>query len=226
MTILLEWFANLQPENQLKAIALAGAAVAFLLGLLQYRQAQRWKRAEWVAQEMERFFADRAVHAALKMIDWGKRPVELYPNREKFDERYEIVTDDEIAEALKGHDERGAYLPREMAIRDIFDQFLDRLERIYAFIEAGVLRVDDVEPHLRYWAENIIAVSSSDPTKDRIIQLRRFIECYGFIGVQCLFARIVKRQNSALNFRRVTRRRHAWRTAKSRSKNSIQASRR
>ena len=42
-----------KPEDLLKAIALVGAAIAFAIGLAQYRRAQQWKRAEWVAQEMK-----------------------------------------------------------------------------------------------------------------------------------------------------------------------------
>jgi hypothetical protein len=48
----------LTPENQLKMAALLGASAAFMVGLIQYRKAQRWKRMEWVAKEMDVFFAD------------------------------------------------------------------------------------------------------------------------------------------------------------------------
>ena len=46
-------------ENLLKAVALVGAAVAFVVSLLQYRKAQQWKRAEWVAREMKAFLTRR-----------------------------------------------------------------------------------------------------------------------------------------------------------------------
>ena len=67
---MLTWFASLKPEDQVKVVAFLGAAVAFLIGLLQYRKAQRWKRSEWLATEMQAFFADPVVKAALYMIDW------------------------------------------------------------------------------------------------------------------------------------------------------------
>ena len=47
-----EWLVNLQADEQIKLMALIGAAIAFVSGLVQYRKAQQWKRAEWVAQEM------------------------------------------------------------------------------------------------------------------------------------------------------------------------------
>lgn len=60
------------PDDLLKAATLLGAAVAFVIGLIQYRRAQQWKRAEWVAQEMKGVFSDPLVQAALTMIDWGQ----------------------------------------------------------------------------------------------------------------------------------------------------------
>jgi hypothetical protein len=48
-----------KPEDLLKAVALLGAAIAFGIGLFQYRRAQQWKRAEWVAQEMKLLFGIR-----------------------------------------------------------------------------------------------------------------------------------------------------------------------
>jgi hypothetical protein len=64
-------FTTWVADDLLKAIALVGAAVAFVIGVLQYRIGQRWKRAEWVAQEMKGLFDDPLVKSALFMIDWG-----------------------------------------------------------------------------------------------------------------------------------------------------------
>jgi hypothetical protein len=58
-----------------KSVALLGTGVAFVAGLVEYAGAQRWKRSEWVAQEMRQFFGDEAVRRALLMIDWGEREI-------------------------------------------------------------------------------------------------------------------------------------------------------
>src|SRR5688572_10344789 len=66
-------------------VGVAGAAVAFSVGLKQYREAQAWKRSEFVASEMEKFFATPRVETACLLIDYyvirldqaGRRVVEV-----------------------------------------------------------------------------------------------------------------------------------------------------
>ena len=47
------------------------AIVGFAIGLMQYREAQRWKVAEFVANEFKEFEADPVVSNALTLIDWN-----------------------------------------------------------------------------------------------------------------------------------------------------------
>jgi len=188
MLDLAHWYAELTVENQLKVAALGGAAIAFVIGLLQYRKAQRWKRVEWTAKEMDAFFADPKVAMALKMIDWGAgRRIELYPNRANEAERFVVVRDDDLAKALRDHGMQ-EFSEDEAAIRDVFDHLLDRLERIHSFVEAGLLSQKDVKPYLYYWAVHVIAAKAGYTKVERIVQLRRFIRTYGYVGVQKLFA--------------------------------------
>lgn len=195
MSTLLRWFATLTPDGQLKAMALLGAIAAFVIGLLQYRKAQRWKRVEWIAKEMDAFFADAKVAIALKMIDWGARRIELYPNRANEGNRFRVVRDADLEKALRRHTKQAEmFTEDEAALRDLFDHFLDRLERIHSFVEAGLLSFKDVRPYLHYWAVQVVSADESDDTVKRIVQLRRFITTYGYSGVQRLFTALSGRE--------------------------------
>jgi len=108
------------------------------------------------------------------------------------EERLVVVSDDEIAEALKGHDERPAYTLKEVAIRDTFDHLLDRLERIDAFVEAKLISTADVRPYLRYWAYHVTLAREDESGNNRLIQLRKFILCYDYSGVQHLFRSLTR----------------------------------
>ena len=77
-------------KEDLEAIALLGGAVAFVAALWQYRIAQRWKRAEWIAAEMRAFLDDPWVRVTCTLIDWGARKVRLPPDAEV----EALVTDD------------------------------------------------------------------------------------------------------------------------------------
>src|ERR1700680_4730862 len=115
-------FTTWKADDLLKAIALAGAAVAFVIGLLQYRKGQRWKRAEWVAQEMKALFAEPLVQAALSLIDWSSIEIrKVFPNQDEEISRHKILSNDEINKALLPHWERGGFTPLEADIRSAFD---------------------------------------------------------------------------------------------------------
>jgi len=58
-------------------LTLGGAALAFLIGLLQYRRGQRWKRVALAAKEMKEMLADTKAATALTMIDWASRNFKL-----------------------------------------------------------------------------------------------------------------------------------------------------
>jgi hypothetical protein len=61
----------------LSVVGYAGAVVAFVIGLLQYRRGEYWKRSQFLAQEMREFFEDPRVENARTMIDWGVRDIPL-----------------------------------------------------------------------------------------------------------------------------------------------------
>jgi hypothetical protein len=171
--------------------ALIGASIAFFFGLLQYRKSQHWKRAEWVAQEMQLFFGDPAVNSALRMIDWSARRIELFPDHHDKAQRLVVVRDDDLAEALAMHPDRPeGFSEIEAAIRDLFDHLLDRLERINSFVEARLVSVQDVRPYLDYWAKHVVCAVEGDPKVDRLVQLRRYIRYYDYSGVEKLFTQI------------------------------------
>jgi hypothetical protein len=189
------WFLTLKPEDQLKAVALIGASIAFVIGLVQYRKSQRWKRSEWVAQEMQAFFSDPSVKTALQLLDWGSRRAELFPGRDKPDERFVIVRDDDLAKALAYHSDRPeGFTEAEAALRDLFDHFLDRLERVNSFVDARLISLRDIRPYLDYWAEKVATARVGDPRVDRLVQLRRYIRYYGYSGVEALFTRMSRRR--------------------------------
>jgi hypothetical protein len=133
--------------------AMIGGAVAFIAGLMQYRQAQRWKRAEFVANEMREFKADPMVRNALTLLDWNERAVELFPREPDPEKRCVRVEDHTIAQALVPHLTRCDFSPVEIALRDTFDRFFDRLERFEYFLEARLVHRREFAPYLAYWLD-------------------------------------------------------------------------
>src|ERR1700733_518476 len=61
----------------LSVIGYLGALTAFFVGLAQYKRADYWKRAEFLAKDLKDFFNDKQVSTALTLMDWGARYVSL-----------------------------------------------------------------------------------------------------------------------------------------------------
>lgn len=58
-------------------IGIASGLIAFGAGLWQYRRAQQWKRAEFVAKQMNSFERNLKIGLALQRLDWNSRTYEL-----------------------------------------------------------------------------------------------------------------------------------------------------
>jgi hypothetical protein len=177
------------------AVGVVVAAVTLTNALFQAYRAQTWKRKEFVVQRMETFFGDAAVRIALTILDYNARRLDL--SRKSDDPELKNVRVDHwlAAAALIPHQLPDGTLGREsftrveIAIRDAFDEFLERLDKFYSLLEAGVLKLEDILPYLGYWLESI-----ADTEKFLQDSLRRslwlYIEVYEFTGVQKLCAAI------------------------------------
>jgi len=166
-------------------------------GLYQYMQAQRWKRAEWIAGETSCFFADPEVKNALHMLDWNGRVLPTLGNVNIKEETFEFHSRMLLAALYSrstlpkrpGTGLPRTYKPHELVIRDCFDRMLDRLERFQVFVECGLVRTQDLKPYLGYWIQ-LIGQDELNPRKSRQI-IRRlwvYIDEHGYERVQKLCA--------------------------------------
>lgn len=151
----------------------------------QWKKSQAWKAAEFVACEMKALFADPRVSDAMKMIDWWERKYEFSGD--------ESVTSMAVARALRHHtvknsDGKLRFTPVEMGIRDRMDALLDGLQRFSTYEESKLVRVEDLEPYLRYWAEGVLSYSPQDKSPEDVragsvalrYRLLSYAQAYGY----------------------------------------------
>lgn len=192
------WLDSVQPAKgadmeEIRAwTTLVGASVAFAAGLWQYRRAQQWKRAEWVAAEMRTFFDDPRIMNALHMLDWNRRELPLLlstsPNPQSSSFTY---TADQLLHALtsRTNPQQRPYKPEEYCIRDCFDRLLDALERFESFIKARLVKHKDLDPYLAYWMRLLGDRSNGRKSAETMDRLWTYIDDYRFSGVQSLLGR-------------------------------------
>jgi hypothetical protein len=172
---------NLSSPGSLEIVKITGAAIAFCVGLWQYRGAQRWKRVEFVASEMKAFFNEESTKAALFMLDWSQKEIELYRHRDTNDHRKEWVTYAIVASALNTHPD-ATYNDVQSPIREIFDNFFASLERFENFIESGVVTEKDLSPYLHYWTKLLSGNDEKSPVvrRELLPQLWAFVSHYRY----------------------------------------------
>jgi hypothetical protein len=172
---------NLKDTLSLIGTILAFGGLGF--GLYQYYIAQKWKRAEFAAQQLEKLSADPELDLCCKLLDWAVR---ISPVPEK----YAALTDEKtfvhdwriMIEAMLPEEDsdKGDWDWQHMMYRDIFDSFFSYLERINHYISINLISKKDVAS-LSYWLEQI-----SDPRflpPDHKTLFLRFIERYNYQGV-------------------------------------------
>src|SRR5262245_3687966 len=135
-------------------------------GLREYTTAQDWKRAEFLASEVDRFFSTRGVATALLLIDYSR--IRLAPDgtrARRDDARAHTYTDLSIISALRVHtdfaDETEQFDEHEMLVRQAFDDLLTGLERFAHHVEVQLISADDLKTYLAYWLEKL----ASEQTK-------------------------------------------------------------
>ena len=174
--------------NWIGLFGVIGGLGAFLTGFFRYLRTQKWKRAEFVAKEVKEFESKPAIMMVMRMLDWELRTYELYPENKPGRQRV-WVSDDTLCAALISHGDKQKFSKKEARVRDIFDQFLDGLEKFEHFIQSGLVNHEEFRPYLIYWIE-IIGDKSKNRKPERFYEVFwRYIDFYGYHGVQNLFMR-------------------------------------
>ena len=179
-------------RDWIAAISALVATVALVFGIVQYVAAQRWRRAEFVAQKLSEFEGNPDVQNALTMMDWSGRTIWLNVG-DTATATPVRVTHEALARILVHHSER-AFSDTEAAVRDCFDHLLDGLERFEHFIEAGLVTPEEFRPYLGYWTNLMrapgIAAGNTEASVDWRTSLSRYMEYYEYSGVQRLIQRL------------------------------------
>jgi hypothetical protein len=201
---------------EMVGLAIAGGSAA--TGLIQYRSNSRKANALRAAEEMDYFHEDKFILTAERLLDYEISQIAFEKTSGLIEEiivqkidfhlalRHHSVArkdvpgyeprSDGFLEQLKTRDFDPQYVfsSRENYIRDVFDRFLGRLERIEALISDGVISAENFADHFSYWIKLIgDADTSLAPfDADKRTTLIKYINGYEFHGVIRLFARYGK----------------------------------
>lgn len=132
-------------------LGVIGGFIIFGVGLWQYKETQKWKRAEFLIKEIGEFEGDEDVANARTMLDFNGRDIFLHG-----DDKSAVFVDNALlTSALRSPTRSVEFNSTEQAIRDVFDVYLSNLDRFNNFLEAGLVKKKELKLYLEYWM-NII----------------------------------------------------------------------
>jgi hypothetical protein len=160
--------------------------IVFIVGIIRYQKEQTWKRKEFVSREIKEFFEDQRVYNCLLMLDWDLRYIQLYPDNPDYDSRFKLIGRKSVTIALIPHGSSKQKYTRDQAvIRDNFDYFFDRFSRFEHFIQAKLVKPNDIYPYLKYWIKTI-CLDLPEPLKSSVCI---YLKYYEFDDAIALFKR-------------------------------------
>jgi hypothetical protein len=134
-------------DTVLKIIGIFGAGLGFWWGVREWREGQRWKRAERRDTLIAEFEKTPLVRLGAKIIDWRAATVEL-------GERKVVYGSESVRAALRVHwGVAGdvAYPPPQDDLRDAFDALLTFFVKLEHEISTGLVENGPTLQYFAYW---------------------------------------------------------------------------
>ncbi|AKD53791.1 hypothetical protein [Spirosoma radiotolerans] len=163
----------------LKALTFLVTAGLAFKAIHEYIRAQRWKRFEFLGQQIKDFSTDIQVRKVTTMLDWDKGQIELFPGRseDKFFTVDEAMVTASLYPLGSGINGEG-FSDEEAKVRELFDAFFDKLTMFGIYIKSGLVAKQDLKPYIYYWLEML-----ADPSKrgqEFVNNVYGFLETYGY----------------------------------------------
>ena len=182
-------------------LAAVSAAIRSILSARQEQSARKKAQAIKAADEIDSFYDHPAVWLATRIIDYEnltieKSDVDCLQNSMNSKDVWNFLVyhaDVDLMEARKSDGLSSVFGHDERRIRDLFDKFLTKLERIEKLIDNEVIFQADFGDFFSYWLQLMTEVPSPG---DRVSHLSdsirrilwKYIRGYEYRGVVRLFA--------------------------------------
>ena len=166
----------------LKIIPILGI-IPFLKAIWEYIRDLKWKKSEFLAKEIKEFQNDENVRIVFQLLDWNKRKIKIKSG--EF-----TIGDYDLVSALQTHDIKSKYTVQEAELRDIFDDFFDKLSTFNIYIKNDLISEKELYSYIGYYV-NILDSKSRKP-KPLIDTFKKYITFYQFDNISELIENFKK----------------------------------
>jgi len=161
-------------------LSTVGLIIAFLVGLWQYRRAQRQQKIALLLPLITEFETDEEIEAACCLFDYDAGTFALCEQSYTFN-------NSDLLEAMKVVEWDEDWPPLQGAIRNVMDRYFDFFTKLASFTEIGLLSFRDLR-YFYYYFELLVGIEKYKGAGfDQA--LNRYLESYRFGGCRkCLDA--------------------------------------
>ena len=171
-----------------EALGALAAIAGIWFGALQYSAAQKWKKTELAAQELDKLRSDELLVISLLMLDWHTRVIRVPdayvdPVTSRTLLMHNVQTMNRALGRALG-EESGATVDLETVVYiDALDRLFMYLEQVNHYLDVSLVRERDVSS-LAYWLQRIELTTRDSPL------LARYLDEFNFEGVRELANRL------------------------------------
>jgi len=158
---------------------------SFIKAIVEYRKTQLWKESEFLSREAKEFFSDEKVKTVLTLLDWNARKIIIDGKEVKVNDAYMI-------EALKTHNQRSRFTVEEAHIRDLFDNFFDKLAYFNIHCKNGLVSEKKVFNYFSYYFNILTTTERKD--MDFLKAINSYIDYYDYTNVRDLLDKYKKQK--------------------------------
>ncbi|MCZ4221939.1 hypothetical protein [Pedobacter rhodius] len=169
-------------ESTIKIIGILLTSIAIVFTFLTFRANQKWERAKFTTARINEFSESKSVKMVQKILDYNNANIPLYKENEM-----ESIHDDLVYEALVIDTIRGDFSENESKIREVFDDYFDKLSVFNRYIKSGVIEYEDVKPFLEYQIRILADIKNQRKSEEYKKRVWTYINYYGFHDIEELF---------------------------------------
>lgn len=151
----------------IKALTLIVGTGTLIKLVVEYSDAQKWKKAEFLANEYSRFIESPYVQASIQMLDGFEIPI-VIPLANGTNHIVDFKPEKLGTAFMKNTDGKLDSVDDSVYIRLCLDKFLFRIGIFQNYIDNRLATKDTLKPYLIYWIELIGKVDSEIPLPTKI----------------------------------------------------------
>jgi hypothetical protein len=170
------FITSLELHKDLLTIIVATCGGAF--ALWRWVVDQKWRRVQYAYALIKDFFEKPRTQQAFDILDTRDEEADFEISSDNTETI--CVTDDFLIGALSTFDQKGENDEKELIARAILDDFFGELSTFQHHIDAGLIKVTDIQPYLEYWILELLGRGRVHDDPKLGTQVAKYLSFFGY----------------------------------------------